>query len=177
MSNITVSLPDGSERELPDGATALDLARSIGSRLAKAAVAATVDGKETDLTAGLPDGSVVAIITEDTPEGRHVLRHSTSHVMAQAVTRLFPGAKYAIGPTGQVKWKVATADKIVATPVIGSNGNVLVGSEDEHLYAIAPDGTLLWHLPFSGDIDTTPAIASDGTIYVAGDDGQLHAFR
>ena len=98
MSNITVSLPDGSARELPEGSTALDLAGSIGKRLAKAAVAATIDGVETDLTAPLPDGGEVAIITEDTPAGRHVLRHSTSHVMAQAVTRLFPGAKFSIGP-------------------------------------------------------------------------------
>ena len=98
MSNITISLPDGSERQLPAGATALDLAGSIGKRLAKAAVAATVDGKQTDLTRPLPSGSTVAIITEDTEDGRHVLRHSTAHVMAQAVTRLFPGAKFSIGP-------------------------------------------------------------------------------
>ena len=98
MSNITISLPDGSERELPVGATALDLAGSIGRRLAKAAVAATVDGSETDLNRPLSAGSTVAIITEDTDAGRHVLRHSTAHVMAQAVTRLFPGAKFSIGP-------------------------------------------------------------------------------
>ncbi len=98
MSNITISLPDGSERELPEGSTALDLAASIGNRLKKAAVAATVDGAETDLTAPLPDGSEVGIITTDTDEGRHVLRHSTAHVLAQAVTRLFPGAKFSIGP-------------------------------------------------------------------------------
>ncbi|HSH11428.1 MAG TPA: threonine--tRNA ligase [Ilumatobacter sp.] len=98
MSNITISLPDGSERELPAGATALDLASSIGKRLAKAAVAATVDGAEIDLTKPLDAGSTVAIITEDTNEGRHVLRHSTAHVLAQAVTRLFPGAKFSIGP-------------------------------------------------------------------------------
>ncbi|MDW3212808.1 MAG: threonine--tRNA ligase [Ilumatobacteraceae bacterium] len=98
MSNITISLPDGSERELPEGATALDLAASIGNRLKKSAVAATVDGTETDLTRPLPDGSTVGIITNDTDEGRHVLRHSTAHVLAQAVTRLFPGAKFSIGP-------------------------------------------------------------------------------
>ncbi|MDJ0767523.1 MAG: threonine--tRNA ligase [Ilumatobacter sp.] len=98
MSNISISLPDGSERELPSGSTALDLAASIGKRLAKAAVAATVDGEETDLTRELPDGGTVAIITGDTDSGRHVLRHSTAHVMAQAVTRLFPGAKFSIGP-------------------------------------------------------------------------------
>ena len=98
MSNITVSLPDGSERELAGGATALDLATAIGSGLKKAAVAAVVDGVETDLTASLHDGAVVSIVTAGTDEGRHVLRHSTAHVLAQAVTRLFPGAKFSIGP-------------------------------------------------------------------------------
>ena len=98
MANITLHLPDGSERELPEGATAHDLAASIGSRLAKAAVAATVDGAEFDLARPLPDGATVAIVTDNTDDGRHVLRHSTAHVMAQAVTRLFPGAKYSIGP-------------------------------------------------------------------------------
>src|SRR5262245_35587355 len=98
MSNITVTLPDGSPRELPAGSTALDLASSIGRGLAKSAVAAVVDGTETDLTRPLADGSKVAIVTDDTPEGRHVIRHSTAHVMAQAVTRLFPGAKFSIGP-------------------------------------------------------------------------------
>ena len=98
MSNITVSLPDGSERELVENATALDLAAAIGSGLKKAAVAAVVDGEETDLTTALHDGQTVAIITAASPEGRHVLRHSTAHVMAQAVTRLFAGAKFSIGP-------------------------------------------------------------------------------
>src|SRR5215218_6531660 len=98
MSNITVTLPDGSHRELPEGSTGLDLANSIGRGLAKAAVAAVVDGTETDLTRPLADGAKVAVITDATPEGRHVLRHSTAHVMAQAVTRLFPGAKFSIGP-------------------------------------------------------------------------------
>src|SRR4051812_44579958 len=98
MSNITVTLPDGSPRELPEGSSALDLAQSIGRGLAKSAVAAVVDGAETDLTRPLHDGAKVAIVTDSTDEGRHVLRHSTAHVMAQAVTRLFPGAKYSIGP-------------------------------------------------------------------------------
>jgi threonyl-tRNA synthetase len=98
MSNITVSLPDGASRELPERSTALDLAAAIGAGLRKSAVAATIDGREADLTAPLPDGAVVAIITDDSDEGRHVLRHSTAHVMAQAVTQLFPGAKFSIGP-------------------------------------------------------------------------------
>jgi threonyl-tRNA synthetase len=95
---ITVNLPDGSPRRLPAGSTGADLARSIGPRLAKAAVAVTVDGTEADLAAPLADGSTVAVVTADTDAGRHILRHSTAHVLAQAVTELWPGAKYAIGP-------------------------------------------------------------------------------
>jgi threonyl-tRNA synthetase len=95
---ISIRLPDGSTRELQAGATTADLAASIGSRLAKAAVAGKVDGREVDLLAPLADGAEVAVITDASPEGRHVLRHSTAHVMAQAVTQLWPGAKFAIGP-------------------------------------------------------------------------------
>jgi threonyl-tRNA synthetase len=95
---ITITLPDGSEREYAAGTTGGDVAASIGKRLAKAAVAATVDGDEIDLERPLPDHVAVAIITDDSDAGRHVLRHSTAHVMAQAVTQLFPGAKFSIGP-------------------------------------------------------------------------------
>jgi len=98
MSTLTVKLPDGSARELASGSTAADLAAAIGSRLAKAALAALVDGSEADLDAPLPEGATVAIITADSDAGRHVLRHSTAHVLAQAVTQLFPGAKFSIGP-------------------------------------------------------------------------------
>ena len=95
---ISITLPDGSARELPAGATSADLARVIGSRLAKAAVAAEIDGDLRDLNDPLVDGQEVAILTVDTDRGREVLRHSTAHVLAQAVTRIWPGAKYAIGP-------------------------------------------------------------------------------
>ena len=98
MSTLTVTLPDGSSRELEQGSTVFDLAKSIGSGLAKAAVAGVVDGNETDLSAVLADGQQVAIVTSNTDAGRHVLRHSTAHVLAQAVTRLFPGAKFSVGP-------------------------------------------------------------------------------
>jgi threonyl-tRNA synthetase len=98
MAGVTVRLPDGSEKELPAGTTALGLAESVGPRLAKAAVLATVDGRPVDLSTELPDGAEVAIVTETTPGGREVLRHSTAHVLAQAVLRLWPGARYAIGP-------------------------------------------------------------------------------
>src|SRR5580704_1241016 len=95
---ISVGLPDGSVKELAEGTTAGGLAREIGSRLAKAAVVAVVDGREVDLDTELHGGDQVAIVTADSDAGREVLRHSTAHVMAQAVRRLWPGAKYAIGP-------------------------------------------------------------------------------
>ncbi|MDQ3543233.1 MAG: threonine--tRNA ligase [Actinomycetota bacterium] len=95
---ITITLPDGSAREFAAGTTAADVAASIGKRLAKAAVAAKVDGNEVDIERPLHDGDHVAIITDDSDAGRHVLRHSTAHVMAQAVTQLFPGTRFSIGP-------------------------------------------------------------------------------
>jgi threonyl-tRNA synthetase len=95
---ITVTLPDGSTKTVAAGTTGLDLAASIGKRLAKDAVAVKLDGDLTDLTRPLPDGAKVEIVTGASSDGRHVLRHSTAHVMAQAVTQLFPGAKYSIGP-------------------------------------------------------------------------------
>ncbi|HEY6473253.1 MAG TPA: threonine--tRNA ligase [Acidimicrobiales bacterium] len=95
---ISVRLPDGSVKELAEGTTAEGLAKDIGSRLAKAAVVAVVDGREVDLESELHDGDEVSIVTSDSDAGREVLRHSTAHVLAQAVRRLWPGAKYAIGP-------------------------------------------------------------------------------
>ena len=97
-SEVLVRLPDGSERSLPEGSTGLDLAASIGRRLAKDALAIKVDGTERDLSTPLVDGSLVEILTPTTPAGREILRHSTAHVLAQAVLRLWPGAHYAIGP-------------------------------------------------------------------------------
>jgi threonyl-tRNA synthetase len=98
MSDIDVELPDGSRRSLPEGSSALDLAGAIGKRLAKDALAAQVNGHLTDLMAPLPEGARVAIVTPQSELGREVIRHSSAHVLAQAVTRLWPGAHYAIGP-------------------------------------------------------------------------------
>ncbi len=98
MSEISVLLPDGSSRSLPEGSSVADLAASIGSRLAKAAVAGTINGSEVDLATTIPQGATVSIITQDSDAGRHVLRHSTAHVLAQAVVQLFPGAQFSIGP-------------------------------------------------------------------------------
>src|SRR5438046_1289091 len=98
---IAVRLPDGSTRDLEDGATAADLAASIGSRLAKDAVVAVVDGTERDLTTPLHDGAEVAIVTTKDERGLFTIRHSTAHVLAQAVLDLFPGATFGIGPPVQ----------------------------------------------------------------------------
>jgi len=98
MSSLTVTLPDGSTREMPAGATAGDVAAAIGRGLARAAVAARVNGAEVDLGSPLPRRAAVEIITAGTPKGREILRHSTAHVLAQAVLELWPGAKFAIGP-------------------------------------------------------------------------------
>jgi threonyl-tRNA synthetase len=95
---IAIKLPDGSTRELPAGATAGDLAASIGPRLAKAAVIANVNGTERDLVWPLADGDEAAIVTETDERGLYTIRHSTAHVLAQAVLDLFPGATFAIGP-------------------------------------------------------------------------------
>jgi threonyl-tRNA synthetase len=95
---ISITLPDGSARHLEVGATGADLAASIGKRLARDAVVVEVDGEPRDLTTPLPDGATVRVVTAGTDEGREVLRHSTSHVLAQAVTQLWPGAHFAIGP-------------------------------------------------------------------------------
>ena len=95
---IDVTLPDGSSRSLDDGATAGDLAAAIGRGLAKAAVVAEINGDERELTTPLHDGDAVAIVTETTDQGRYVLRHSTAHVLAQAVLDLFEGATFGIGP-------------------------------------------------------------------------------
>src|SRR5262245_43112562 len=98
MAEIDITLPDGSQRKLPVGATAADLAASIGSRLAKAAVIAEVNGVERDLSTELHDGDTVEIVTPESARGLFTIRHSTAHVLAQAVLDLFPGATFGIGP-------------------------------------------------------------------------------
>lgn len=98
MSTISVYLPDGSAKELEDGATVADCAAAIGAGLAKAAVAGKIDGELVGLDAPLADGAQVEIVTKTSPEGLGILRHSTAHIMAEAVQELFPGAQIAFGP-------------------------------------------------------------------------------
>ena len=98
MSDLTITLPDGSSRILPEGSTGLALAAHIGPGLAKAAVIVSVDGEGRDLNRALADGDSVSVVTADSDEGLYTLRHSTAHVLAQAVLDLWPGATHAIGP-------------------------------------------------------------------------------
>src|SRR5919201_1721121 len=98
---MKVVLPDKSELELPDGATGLDAARAIGSKLADEAVLVRSDGQVQDLRLPLRDGQPVQILTtrdKEDPDALAVLRHSSSHLLAEAVRRLSPGVKIGIGP-------------------------------------------------------------------------------
>ena len=98
MSDLVVTLPDGSQRELAEGSTAADLAADIGPGLAKAALIATVDGEAVDLDVPLRDGAEVSLVTDRDDLGLETLRHSTAHLMAQAILDLYPGTTFAIGP-------------------------------------------------------------------------------
>jgi threonyl-tRNA synthetase len=95
---MKISLPDGKTLDLRAGATARDAAGAIGRRLAEAALAARINGASADLSSPLHDGDTLEILTFDSPEGKSVFWHSSSHVLAQAVQELFPSAKIAIGP-------------------------------------------------------------------------------
>src|SRR3954469_16189946 len=100
-SLMKVVLPDNSELELADGATGLDAARAIGPKLAEQAVLIRANGSVQDLRLPPEDGQSIQILTtRDTsdPDALYVLRHSTAHLLAEAVRRLHPGVKIAIGP-------------------------------------------------------------------------------
>ncbi len=96
--SIEVRLPDDSLRQLPEGATGADLAAGIGARLLDAALAVKVDGHLVDLKAPLADGVKVEIVTNKAPESLELIRHSTAHLLAHAVKRLYPTARVGIGP-------------------------------------------------------------------------------
>src|SRR5688500_16586077 len=98
MSEITVTLPDGSSRSVPPGTPVRDVAAAISPRLAKAAVAAVVDDRLVDLAYPLNANASVRIVTPESPEALPLVRHSTAHLLAAAVTNLFPGAQCGIGP-------------------------------------------------------------------------------
>src|SRR5215210_2891382 len=93
-----VILPDGSQKELPDGASGADLAAAIGPGLARAALAVKVGGEVRDLARPLADGDEVAIVTSRDDDSLDLIRHDTAHVLAAAVLDLYPGTKISIGP-------------------------------------------------------------------------------
>jgi threonyl-tRNA synthetase len=98
---MKIVLPDNSELELPDGATGLDAARAIGPKLAEQAVLVRSNGRVQDLRLPLQDGQPIQILTtrdKQDPDALAVLRHSSAHLLAEAVRRLYPGVKIAIGP-------------------------------------------------------------------------------
>src|SRR5437899_5044550 len=98
---MKVVLPDKSELELPEGATGLDAARAIGPKLAEQAVLVRSNGNVRDLRLPLADGEQIQILTtrdRNDPDALSVLRHSSAHLLAEAVRRLYPGVKIAIGP-------------------------------------------------------------------------------
>jgi threonyl-tRNA synthetase len=98
MTNVQVTLPDGAVKEFPQGTTLLDIAKAIGPRLAASALAAKLDGRLLDLTTGLESGGSLQFITSGSPEGLEIYRHSTAHLLAAAVTDLFPDAHPGVGP-------------------------------------------------------------------------------
>ena len=95
---MEIILPDGSKKILEEGATVYDVAASIGTSLAKAALAGKVNGELVDVTAQVTDGATIEIITNKSPEALSIMRHSCAHIMAEAVQELFPGAQIAFGP-------------------------------------------------------------------------------
>ena len=98
MVEISVILPDGSSKSVPEGATVYDVAFAISPRLASAALAGKIDGALVDIDRVVHEGASVEIVTDRSPEALHILRHSAAHVMAEAVKDLFPTAKFGIGP-------------------------------------------------------------------------------
>ncbi|HEX6103661.1 MAG TPA: threonine--tRNA ligase [Alphaproteobacteria bacterium] len=97
-TKITVKLPDGTPLELPEGATGAEAAAAIGPGLAKAALAARVDGELRDLSATLSDGAEISLLTDRDPEALELIRHDAAHVMAEAVQELYPGTQVTFGP-------------------------------------------------------------------------------
>lgn len=95
---MQVQLPDGSMKEVPANATVLQVAESIGRRLAKDAIAGKINGKVVDLYIPVPENARIEILTPKSDDGRYIIRHSTAHLMAQAVQELFPGTQVTIGP-------------------------------------------------------------------------------
>src|SRR5690348_15041581 len=95
---ISITLPDGSQKQFENPPSVQDVAASIGAGLAKAALAGKIDGQLVDSSRVIDHDARLEIVTEKSPEALEIIRHSTAHLLAQAVQRLFPGTQVTIGP-------------------------------------------------------------------------------
>ena len=98
MSTLKITLPDGSIKEIPSGSTVLDAVKSIGPGLARVAIAAVFNEQQVDLSRVLTDSGTLRVLTPKNPESLEIVRHSMAHLMAMAVTELYPGTLLTIGP-------------------------------------------------------------------------------
>jgi threonyl-tRNA synthetase len=141
MSEITATLPDGSTRAVAAGAPVRDLAAAISPRLASAALAAVVDGRLVDLSYPLEKDATVTIVTDRNPEALHLCRHSTAHLLAAAVTALFPGAQCGIGPATDEGFFY---DFVVDRPFVPEDLEAIEGKMKELASADLPYERQLW---------------------------------
>src|SRR5687767_797998 len=140
-----IKLPDGSKRDVPDGSSVMQVAESIGRGLAKAAVAGKVDGKVVDLSSKIAGGEhELSILTDRDPEALLVLRHSTAHVMAEAIQRIWPQAQLAYGPALETGfyYDIALDAPISANDferIEAEMGKIVQENREFSRYELAPD--------------------------------------
>jgi threonyl-tRNA synthetase len=172
---MKIVLPDGATKEVADGISALDFAKSISPRLAKEAVAAVINDQPADLSRTLHENDRVTILTFDSAEGKQVFWHSSSHVLAQAVQELFPAAKLAIGPAIENGFyydfdteRPFSPDDIVAiekkVKEIISRKEVITRSEPskDELLAYYRERGEIYKVELLGDIEGTPSVYRQG---------------
>src|SRR6056297_1893985 len=168
---MNITLPDGSVRNLPDGASGYDLAQSISSGLARAALAVKVDGEVRDLHRPLPDGATVSILTWDDTEGKAAFWHSTAHLMAEALEILYPGVKFGIGPAIEngFYYDVDLGDRVLTEadlPKIEKKMKELASQKNEYVREEVPKPQALQYYKEKGDEYKVELIGDleDGTI-------------
>ena len=141
MSQVTVTLPDGSTRTVPAGTPVRAVAEGISPNLAKAAFAGVVDGRLVDLSYALDKDAAVRIVTDRSPEALPIYRHSTAHLLAAAVTSLFPGAQCGIGPATDEGFFY---DFIVSRPFVPEDLDAIEQKMKELVAADLPYERQMW---------------------------------
>ena len=141
MPQTTITLPDGSSRRVATGTTVGALAAEISPRLAKAALAAVIDGRPVDLSYPLDQDAQVRVVTADAPEALMLYRHSTAHLLAAAVTRLFPDAQCGIGPATDEGFFY---DFVVSRPFVPEDLEAIEGEMRRMAAANLPYERQLW---------------------------------